>query len=106
MSVIKHEFGMGRRQTARRFTNLLGLDALHEANVQANPLPYLERASERIFQLKQALFDASQANSASKDDAAAGETIVVDKADYLRLLKCRMIVEASLAQFELTEEHD
>jgi hypothetical protein len=25
------------------------LDALHEANIRANPHPYLERASERIF---------------------------------------------------------
>jgi hypothetical protein len=61
MSVIKHDFGLEKRETARRFRKLLSLDALHEANVRANPLPYLERASERIFQLEKTLFEAAQA---------------------------------------------
>ena len=60
MSVIKHEFGKKERQTVRRFRSLLTLDALHEANVRSNPVPYLERASERIYQLEKALFEAAQ----------------------------------------------
>ena len=52
MSVIKHEFGKKERQTVRRFRSLLALDAMHEANVRSNPVPYLERASERIYSLR------------------------------------------------------
>jgi hypothetical protein len=58
LSVIKHEFGKKELQTVRRFRSLLTLDALHEANVKSNPVPYLERASERIYQLEKALFEA------------------------------------------------
>jgi hypothetical protein len=48
MGIIKHDFGLKKRRSIGRFRKLLKLDALHEANVRANPLPYLERASERI----------------------------------------------------------
>ena len=61
MSVIEHDFGLSNRLTERRFGKLLELDALHEANIRANPLPYLERASERIFRLQAAMFEAIQA---------------------------------------------
>jgi hypothetical protein len=45
MSVIEHDFGLNERLAERRFARLLELDALHEANIRANPLPYVERAS-------------------------------------------------------------
>jgi hypothetical protein len=61
MSVIEHDFGGKRRKADKRFRELLTLDALHEANLRANPLPYLERASERIYQLEKTLFEAAQA---------------------------------------------
>lgn len=99
MSVIKRDFGMVRRRNARRFRKLLGLDALHEANVRSNPLPYLERASERIFRLEKALFEAADAAKPPLASAAATEKIEVDKAEYQRLLNCRSVVERSLAQF-------
>jgi hypothetical protein len=109
MSVIKHEFGLTKRQTARRFRKLLSLDALHDANVRANPIPYLERASERIFQLEKTLFEAAQAAEAPSGEPASGEppspeTIEVDKAEYERLLNCRSIVEKGLAQLGSGEE--
>jgi hypothetical protein len=97
MSVVKHDFGMEKRETARRFRKLLSLDALHEANVRANPLPYLERASERIFQLEKALFEAAQAARPRLGETQSPETINVNKAEYQRLLNCRSIVERGLA---------
>lgn len=97
MSVISHDFGKPMRDAARRFRKLLSLDALHEANVRANPLPYLERASERIFQLEAALFDADQAARPPADGPAAAEPVTVDRAEYQRLLRCRSIVEAAVA---------
>jgi hypothetical protein len=116
MSVIKRDFGMAKSRSVRRFTRLLSLDALHEANVRANPLPYLERASERIFQLEKALFEAAEAVSEATPAATATapkmtqleatevETIQVDKAEYQRLLRCRAIVERSLANLATQED--
>lgn len=98
MTVIDHEFGLLQRLIVRRFTQLLDLDALHEANVRANPLPYLERASERIFQLEKAVFDAARAASPADTEPAPVETLLVDKAEYQRLLNCRAIVEHAFAQ--------
>jgi hypothetical protein len=97
VSVIKHDFGRRTRETARRFRKLLSLDALHEANVQANPLPYLERASERIFQLEKILFEAAQAAQPQRGEPPSHETVTVNKSDYQRLLNCRAIVEKALA---------
>jgi len=93
MVVIKHDFGVKECRSTGRFRKLLKLDALHEANVNANPLPYLERASERIYQLENALFEAAQAARRPFGDANSQETIKVDKADYQRLIACRSIVE-------------
>ena len=98
MSVVKHDFGIGKRQTTRRFRKLLSLDALHEANVRANPVPYLERASERIFQLEKTLFEAAQAAKAPLGEPPSPETIEITKAEYQRLVACRTIVDKGLAE--------
>jgi hypothetical protein len=105
MGVIEHDFGLDRRRTERRFTKLLELDALHEINISANPLPYLERASERIFQLQQVIFDAAQALKTPTPESTSGEeTIQLDKAEYLRLKKCQEILEQGFAKFGTSDE--
>ena len=96
LSIIKHDFGLKKRHSMGRFRKLLKLDALHEANVRANPLPYLERASERIYQLERALFEAAQAAKHPFGEAPSQETTEVHKAEYQRLLDCRSIVEKAL----------
>ncbi len=83
--IIEHDFGRKKRQTVRRFQNLLTLDALHEANIKANPVPYLERASERIYQLEKALFEAAAAAKPPSNEAPDRQTIEIDKAEYQRL---------------------
>lgn len=93
MTVIEHDFGLAQRATERRFRKLLSLDALHEANVRANPIPYLERASERIYQLEKALFEAVRAATPAAEDPA--ETVEVRTADYQRLVNCHAIVVAA-----------
>ncbi len=98
MSIIKHDFGSAKRQAARRFRKLLSLDALHEANLRANPLPYLERASERIFQLEKTLFEAAQAAKPQFDESTSPEMIEVSKSEYQRLLDCLSIVERGLTE--------
>jgi len=97
MSIIKHDFGFAQRQIERRFRELLNLSALHEANVRANPVPYLERASEQIYQLEKALFEAVQAATPPAGEPAT-ETVIVSAAEYQRLLTCRSIVEAAFAR--------
>ncbi|HUI22061.1 MAG TPA: hypothetical protein VLZ74_13585 [Methylocella sp.] len=105
MTVIEHDFGKRKRQSVRRFTALLSLDALHEANIQANPLPYLERASERIFHLEKTLFEAAEAAAGpASGRQASPEMIEVDKAEYHRLLNCRAIIEEALVDLRARED--
>jgi len=100
MTVIEHDFGLADRLSERRFTRLLELDALHEANIRANPLPYLERASERIFRLRESLFDALQAAKAPTSEPETGiRLIAVDEAEYLRLKACLAIVEKGFTAY-------
>ncbi|CCE01172.1 hypothetical protein [Bradyrhizobium sp. STM 3809] len=96
MTVIEHDFGLQQRQVERKFRTLLSLDALHEANVRANPIPYLERASERIDQLEKALFEALQAATATAGDDR--ETVSIGRAELQRLRQCRVIVERAYAE--------
>jgi hypothetical protein len=96
MRIIERDFGLAQRQSERRFRSLLNLDALHEANVRANPVPYLERASEHIFQLEKVLFEAVQAATPAADERPS-ETVMVSSAEYRRLLDCRAVVTAAFA---------
>lgn len=102
MTVIEHDFGKKTRESVRRFTELTSLDAQHEAKVLANPLPYLERANERISQLEMALLEAGNAANfalgADVDPGRETETILVDKAEYERLVRCKAVVEAAIAK--------
>lgn len=102
MTIIEHDFGKKDRDSVRRFTKLTSLEAQHEAKVLANPLPYLDRANERISQLEMALQDAGAAANftlgVEPDPAVEPEKILVDKAEYARLLRCKELVEAALAK--------
>lgn len=101
MSVIEHDFGAGRKRKEKRFRDLLSLDALHEQNVRANPLPYLERASERIYQLERTIFEAAlAARPPATGDAPDAPTVSISEAEYLRLRACRAIVDAALAEIQ------
>ncbi len=99
MTVIEHEFGKTERDKVRRFTKLVTLEAQHEAKVLANPLPYLERAEERITQLEMALTEA--ANAAAYDPPGhvqTGEKIEVNKAEYERLLRAKALLDAAVGK--------
>jgi hypothetical protein len=106
MSIINHDFGKTKRQSLRRFRQLLSLDAMHEANIRSNPVPYLERASERIYQLEKALTEAAAAAKPPFGGTKSSERIEVDRAEYERLLACRAIVDAALAAFRAQEEKE
>ncbi len=105
MSVIEHDFGLANRLTERRFSKLLELDALHEANIRANPLPYLERASERIFRLQVAMFEAIQPAKPPTPGGGPGvENILVDKAEYQCLKTCLALLEKAHADYGAQDE--
>jgi hypothetical protein len=93
MGVIRHNFAIESRKVARRFRSLLRLNVLHEANVRTNPLPYLERASEQIYQLEKVLFEAIEAATSRPSQISPPETIEVNASEYQGLLACRAIVE-------------
>lgn len=90
MAIIEHDFGSRSRQVIRRFAQDITLDALHEENIRKNPLAYLERASECIFQLEKALFEAREA---ARYEVCADP----DAAAHLALLRVRVILERALA---------
>lgn len=98
MSVIPHNFDTENRGAARRLRTLLKLSALHEASIRANPLPYLERASERIYQLEKILFEAVDMATSQTFSSGAREAVSVSKAEYERYLACLAILENGLAQ--------
>jgi len=102
MSVIEHDFGLANRLAERRFAKLLELDALHEANIRANPLPYIERASERIFRLQEVLFDALQTAKGVAPGAPTCDenaTVTISETEYARLKACLSIIEKGFAAY-------
>ena len=106
MSVIEHDFGAGKRRKEKRFRDLLSLDALHEQNIRANPLPYLERASERIFQLEKTLFEAALAGRPPSEGDPPGATVTISDAEHQRLVACRAVVDAAFAEIQARTEGD
>ncbi len=90
MTIIEHDFGKKNRDTVRRFTKLITLEAQHEAKVLANPIPYLERATERISQLEMAILDAARAlEPPPGEQPVPTQTVEIDKTEYERLLRCK-----------------
>lgn len=94
MTIIEHDFGLKERLTERRFAQLLALDALHEANLRNNPLPYIERASERIFRLQQVLLEAIHGAKGSLE-AGDGSTASAEG----RLAACLDLLEKGHAAY-------
>ena len=99
MAVITRDFGARQRMLVRRFVEQLALEALHEENIAKNPLPYLERASERIFQLENMIFEALKA--ARCDAAHAGDP---NAAAHGALLRCRAILECACAEMDISDK--
>jgi hypothetical protein len=104
MSVIRHDFDGEQRRTARRLRTLLKLNALHEANIRANPMPYLERASERIFRLEKILFEAIEMATSHTAPPTPREMVSVSKAEYQRYLACLATIENGLAKLVADDE--
>ena len=98
MAIITRDFGGQKRALVRRFAEQLALEALHEENIAKNPLPYLERASQRMFQLEQMIFAAL---TAARCDAAQADD--PNAAAHEALLRCRAILERACADMDIDE---
>jgi hypothetical protein len=99
MAVITRDFGSQKRTLIRRFAEQLVLEALHEKNIAKNPLPYLERASERIFKLEQMIFEAL---TAARCDAAHADD--PNAAAHEALLRCRAILERACFELGISDD--
>lgn len=106
MKIIERDFGKKTRQAVRDFRQRLTLGAVHEANIKSNPVPYLERAGERIFQLEKALFEAAQVFTGDEPGSApvSAELVQVPRDEYERLLRGRDLVAKALAELASDEE--
>ncbi len=98
MTIIEHDFGKRGRDTTRRFSQLMRFDAETAAKVLVDPIPYLERANERMAQLEAALAEAARSAQPSDPPPLQCDMIEIDRADYERLQRCREILETTLRQ--------
>lgn len=98
MAIIRYDFGKKRRDVARGFRKRVNLDEAHESRVLANPLPYLERAEQRLFELEEALRGAAQALTPQASDDDGNDTVVLSRSEHDRLLAAKAIILKAVAK--------
>lgn len=94
--IIEYDFGKKERPAAKRFAKPAAVEAARGAPF-AKAQVHLELANARIAKLETALRSAESAARASKHETGR-EQILVDAAEYARLLRCRELVAAALAE--------
>jgi hypothetical protein len=92
--IIEYDFGKKERPAAKRFGKTAGETGVR---LVGGAQVHLELANARIAKLEAALRNAQAAVSGGKDQAGR-EKILVDAAEYARLLRCREIVAAALSE--------
>ena len=98
MAIIRYDFGKKQRDLVRRFRKRVGLNDAHDARVLANPLPYLERAEQRLFVLEEALRDAAAQLNAPTEADSGSETVTLLRAEHDRLQAARAIILKAAAK--------
>ena len=94
--IIEHDFGRKERRSAKRFWKPPGAEAATSVRPFGKAETLLELANARVAKLEAALRDAHAAASPGEDGAAQAK-ILVDAAEYARLLRCRELVAAALS---------
>ncbi len=94
--IIEYDFGKKERTGEKRFAKTIGADAQHGAKAVGHAQIHLELANARIAKLEAALRNAQAA--AVTPDENAREQILVDAAEYARLLRCKELVTAALTE--------
>ncbi len=98
--IIEYDFGKKQRPASKRFWKPTGGEAPAAIRPIRSTETPLERANARIAQLEAALRGAHAAGAGPDDVGqalAARGQILVDAAEYARLLRCRELVAAALA---------
>jgi hypothetical protein len=97
--IIEYDFGKKERPASKRFAKAAATDASSGVKTFGKVEVHLELANARIAKLETALRSAHAAVT-EPDEAANGESeqgqILVDAAEYARLLRCRELVAAAL----------
>jgi hypothetical protein len=93
--IIEYDFGKKERSAGKRFAKPAA-DASAGVKLVSNAQVHLELANARIAKLEVALRNAQAAASGGKDQLGR-EKILVDAAEYARLLRCKEIVAAALS---------
>lgn len=87
---------MGRQDFRQTLAKLLAAVALQEAQIIADPLPWLKKASDRMTELQQTLLDVETAlcddNWVYDDATKLGIPVDCYKADTDRIAKARAIL--------------
>ncbi|VFU08911.1 hypothetical protein [Methylocella tundrae] len=91
--IIEYDFGKKERPADKKFGK--PTDA-HTVKVTGNAQIHLEFANARIAKLEAALRSA-QAAATARPSESGREQILVDAAEYARLLRCKELVAAALA---------
>ena len=93
--IIEYDFGKKDRPAAKRFAKPAAIEGGGPRTL-GNAQMHLEQANGRIAKLEAALRRAHAA--ASGKSGSGKEQILVDAAEYARLVKCRDLVAAALAE--------
>ena len=93
--IIEYDFGKKERAAAKRFAKPAISAAPDGVKRFGNALINLEFANARLAKLEAALRNAYNA-AAGEPNEVGGEQILVDAAEYGRLLRCKELVAAAL----------
>ncbi|ACK51043.1 conserved hypothetical protein [Methylocella silvestris BL2] len=91
--IIEYDFGKKERATEKRFAKSSAGEGQPRKIFGAAQV-HLELANARIAKLEAALRDAK--NACEKSGETKREQILVDAAEYARLLRCKELVAAAL----------
>jgi hypothetical protein len=94
--IIEYDFGKKERPAGKRPAKLAA-DPPAGVKLVSGAQVHLELANARIAKLETSLRNAHAAAAGGKD-VSGREKILVDAAEYARLLRCREIVAAALSE--------
>ncbi len=94
--IIEYDFGKKERPADKRCVKPASAEASAGAKIIGHTQLHLEIANARIAKLEATLRKAGAAASAGAGERGR-EQILVDAAEYARLLRCKEIIAAALA---------
>lgn len=97
--IIEYDFGKKQRSSSKQPARSAIADASNRMKVSGKAQIHLEFANARIAKLEAALRDAQAATAGAQSEVGRGQ-ILVEAAEYARLLRCKDLVAAALRDLE------